>query len=48
MSKEKWAYLTCFILGMMLMYYFMQARTECMVKFVNSKGETHVLVGVTQ
>ena len=48
MFKEKWMYLTCFILGMMLMYYFMQARTECMVKFINTKGESHVLVGVVR
>ena len=48
MVKEKWMYLACFIIGGMLVYYIMQSRTECMVKFVNAKGETHVLVGVTQ
>lgn len=48
MAKEKWVYFTCFILGMMLMYYFMQARTECMIKFTKSSGETHVLVGIIQ
>ena len=46
MDKEKWMYLSCFLVGMVVMYYFMQSKTECMVKFTKSGGETHMLVGI--
>lgn len=46
MNKEKWTYLACFIVGGVLVYYIMQAKTECMVKFQNANGDSHVLVGI--
>jgi prolipoprotein diacylglyceryltransferase len=45
-EKELTLYGIFFILGMLVSYYFMQANTECMVKFTKSGGETHMLVGI--